>query len=313
MSEHNSAKSIPVGLFRILEYESTLLDRATAMVLEETGFKINPGTKVLIKPNMVTARRPLACTHPNVILSVCRYLLDCGARVTVGDSPSYGSAAQVAKSIGLASGLARLGVKIKTLGRPVPLKLSFGEEIGISRDALETDFIVNIPKLKAHCQFNMTGAIKNMFGCVVGFRKAMAHARFGENPGLMEQMIVEVADSMPLGFNVMDGIYAMHKTGPIKGESFELSLLAASPDAWAIDTACYMLLGLNPGQLLLWNEGLRRNISGCNPDNLYYPVEPPDNFDTKDFQIPVNLSPMEFEFFRVVKGQFKNLLKLFKR
>lgn len=313
MTSDNTKNSIPVGFFRILEYESTLLDTAMATILEETGFKINPQTKVLVKPNLVTSRNQLACTHPNVILSVCRYLLDCGANVTVADSPSCGSAKQVARSINLIPGLSRLGLKIKTLGRPVPLKLSFGDEIGISRDALETDMIFNIPKLKAHCQFRLTGAIKNMFGCVVGFRKAFAHTRFGEHPGLMEKMIIEVAEAMPLGFNVMDGIYTMHETGPIKGKPFSLSLLAASPNPWALDTSIYMLLGLNPKQLLLWREGLNQNILGCDPADIKYTVEPPDNFDTKNFIVPTELAPMEFEPVRLVKGRIKNLLNIFKR
>lgn len=313
MSNVEDNKKIPVSLFRILEYESTMLDAATALVLEESGFKISPSDKVLLKPNMVTSRNPLACTHPNIIISLCRYLLDCGAKVVVADSPSYGSAKQVASSIGLLSGLNKIGVAIKTLGHPVPLKLSFGNEIGISRDALETDIILNVPRLKAHCQFRITGAVKNMFGCVVGFRKAFAHARFGENPGQMEQMIIEVMNAMPLGFNVMDAIYAMHETGPINGKPFELNLLAASKSPWAIDTAMYMMLGLNPQKLLLWQEGIKRKISGCDPSEIFYPIEPPDNFDTKEFIIPDELSPMEFEFFRVVKGRIKNLIHLFKR
>lgn len=313
MTSSASKNPIPVGFFRILEYESTLMDAATAMVLEETGFKINPGTKVLVKPNMVTSRNQLACTHPNVILSVCRYLIDCGARVTVADSPSYGSAAQVAKSIELTSGLSKLGLKAKTLGRPVSLNLSFGKEIGISRDALESDMILNLPKLKAHCQFRMTGAVKNMFGCVVGFRKAFAHTRFGENPGQMEKMIIEVTRAMPLGFNVMDGVYAMHEDGPINGKPFALNLLAASPSPWALDTSIYMLLGLSPKKLLLWREGIRQQIPGCDPSEIKYTVEPPDNFDTKNFKIPGELSPMEFEPVRLVKGRIKSLMSMFKR
>ena len=307
----NKQPKAPVAFFRILEYESSFLDTAVAMTLEECGLKINLGTKVLVKPNLVSPKNPLACTHPNVTISLCRYLKDCGAQITVADSPGYGSAAQVSKAIGMTSGLRRLGLKPRSLGRPTPLKLSFGETIGISRDALETDMIINVPKLKAHGQFVLTGAVKNLFGTVVGFRRAYAHTRFGEAPGLMEKMIIEVAASMPLAFNLMDAIYPMHKMGPINGKPYSMSLLAGSPNPYALDTALYMLLGVSPKKILLWRESVNQNIFGHDPDHIEYVIEPPDNFDTTDFILPEKLSPMEFEPVRFVKGRIKSLFSRF--
>ncbi|WP_432735504.1 DUF362 domain-containing protein [Maridesulfovibrio sp. FT414] len=301
----------PVAFFRILEYESTIMDTAVSLIMDECEFKIPPGAKVLVKPNLVSSKNPLACTHPNVTLAVCRYLKDCGAQITVADSPGYGTAAQVSKAIGMTSGLEKMGLKPKSLGRPVPLKLSFGETIGISRDALETDLIINVPKLKAHGQFLVTGAVKNLFGTVVGFRKAYAHTRFGEHPGLMEKMVIEVNKAMPVWFNLMDAIYPMHVTGPINGKPYAMSLLAGSPNQYAIDTAAYMLLGLSPKKVLLWRECARQKIYGYHPDHINYVIEPPDDFDTTDFIIPDKLSPMEFEPVRFVKGRIKSLLSRF--
>ncbi|ACS79203.1 DUF362 domain-containing protein [Maridesulfovibrio salexigens] len=309
MSSNNP--KIPVAFFRILEYESTFLDTAVAMTVEECGLKVHPGTKVLVKPNLVSSKNPLACTHPNVTLSLCRYLKDCGAQITVADSPGYGSAAQVSKAIGMTDGLKKMGLKPKSLGRPTPLKLSFGETIGISRDALESDMIINVPKLKAHGQFVVTGAVKNLFGTVVGFRKAYAHTRFGETPGLMEKMIIEVVQSMPLAFNLMDAIYPMHETGPISGKPYSMSLLAGSTNPYALDTAIYMLLGLSPKKILLWRETAHQKIHGYNPDHIKYVIEPPDDFDTTDFKVPEQLSPMEFEPVRFVKGRIKSFLSRF--
>ncbi|WP_320009171.1 DUF362 domain-containing protein [Maridesulfovibrio sp.] len=307
----NKSPRVPVAFFRILEYESTFMDTAVAMILEECGLKIPIGAKVLVKPNLVSSKNALACTHPNVTLSLCRYLKDCGAQVTVADSPGYGTAAQVSKAIGMTSGLKELGLKPKSLGRPVQLKLSFGETIGISRDALESDMIINVPKLKAHGQFVVTGAVKNLFGTVVGFRKAYAHTRFGETPGLMEKMIIEVAKSMPLAFNLMDAVYPMHETGPINGKPYSMNLLAGSPNPYALDTALYMLLGLSPKKILIWQESVRQKIFGYHPDHIEYVIEPPDDFDTTDFKIPEKLSPMEFEPVRFVRGRIKSLLSRF--
>lgn len=302
-----------VAFFRILEYESTIMNTAVELIMEECGFKIPPGAKVLVKPNLVSSKNKLACTHPNVTLAVCRYLKDCGAEITVADSPGYGSAAHVSKAIDMTSGLERMGLKIKNLGRPTPLKLSFGETIGISRDALETDMIINVPKFKAHGQFLVTGAVKNLFGTVVGFRKAYAHTRFGENPGLMEKMIIEVNKALPVRFNIMDAIYPMHVTGPINGKPYTMNLLAGSSNQYALDTAFYMLLGLSPKKVLLWRECAKQKIFGYHPEHIEYVIEPPDDFDTTDFVIPEKLSPMEFEPVRFVKGRIKSLLSPFNR
>ena len=302
-----------VAFFRILEYESTIMDTAVDLIMDECGFKVPPGAKVLVKPNLVSSKNRLACTHPNVTLALCRYLKDCGAEITVADSPGYGSAAQVSKAIDMTSGLQRLGLKIKTLGRPTPLKLSFGETIGISRDALETDMIINVPKFKAHGQFLVTGAVKNLFGTVVGFRKAYAHTRFGENPGWMEKMVIEVNKALPVWFNLMDAIYPMHVTGPISGKPYAMNLLAGSTNQFALDTSLYMLLGLSPKRVLLWRESARQKIFGYHPEHIKYVIEPPDDFDTTDFILPDKLSPMEFEPVRFVKGRIKSLLSTFSR
>ncbi|WP_320169199.1 DUF362 domain-containing protein [Maridesulfovibrio sp.] len=304
-------RKIPVAFFRILEYESTIMDTAVSLIMDECGFKVPAGTKVLVKPNLVSSKNPLACTHPNVTVSLCRYLKDCGALITVADSPGYGSAAQVSKAIGMTSGLERMGIKPRGLGRPVPLKLSFGETIGISRDALETDMIINVPKFKAHEQFLLTGAVKNLFGTVVGFRKAYAHTRFGEHPGWMEKMVIEVNRAMPVAFNLMDAVYPMHVTGPVSGKPYTMNLLAGAPNQYGLDTALYMLLGVSPKRVLLWKECARQKIFGYHPDHLKYVLEPPDNFDTKDFVLPEKLSPMEFESVRFVRGRIKSLLSRF--
>lgn len=68
-----------------------LLDRAGLA----SSFSLR-SAHVLVKPNLLTAT-PLACTSPVVVAAVCRWLLDQGARVRVGDSPGFGTATAVAR------------------------------------------------------------------------------------------------------------------------------------------------------------------------------------------------------------------------
>ena len=306
--------TIPVACFRILEYESALLDRAVDALLSECLPPVAPGTRVLVKPNLISrVNASLSCTNPLVVRAVCARLLDRGARVVVGDSPAFGSARQVASANGLRQALEPLGVPLATLGRPAQRPLSFGGTIGISRTALEQDLIVNLPRLKAHAQFRITGAVKNLFGCVVGFRKALAHTRHGEYPGRLAAVLADVMAALPDTVALMDAVHPMHGTGPIKGEPFHLGLLAASPDSAALDTLASTLLGLTPEELPLWAELRRRGLPGAFAENLEFPLESPDGFDASGFRLPEKLDAMEFEPVRFVRGRVRSLLDHFRR
>ncbi|QJB55067.1 DUF362 domain-containing protein [Pseudodesulfovibrio sp. zrk46] len=303
--------SIKVAIARILEYESTMLDSATALILEESGFKPSPGQRVLVKPNLVSPSNARHCsTNPLVVRAACAYLRDCGAVITVADSPAYGPASHVAKRSGLGEAMASLGLKVQSLKRATPLTLRKGGSIGLSADAMESDLILNIPKLKVHCQMTISGSVKNMFGCVVGFRKALAHNQIGHSYDLFQSMLMDVYEALPQTHHLMDAIHPLHKDGPINGEPFELGLLAASPSGVGLDTAAYSILGLQPQQLPLWQEALSRHMDGADPSELEYPLEKPDLFSAKGFELSPE-RPLDFHLKRIIKGRMRSLLKHF--
>ena len=300
---------IPVALWRLLEYESTLLDRAAALLLEECGYAPARGDAVLVKPNLVSPKNAaLSCTNPRVVAAVCAWLLDHGARVTVADSPAAAPVGWVARACGLDAALRPLGLKVRGLGAPRRTALPGGGSAGVSRLALKADVVLNLPKLKAHCQFRVTAAVKNLFGVVSGVRKALAHARLGPRPGALEGLVMGVARALPPVVSLLDGVYPMHRTGPIGGEACTLGLLAASADPVALDTAVYALLGLKPKQVPLWAEARRMGLPGARTGGLAFPLEPLDAFDASGFEVPRRLEAMEFEPLRVLRGRFKGLL-----
>src|SRR4030066_992279 len=63
------------------------------------GEKIKPGSRVLIKPNMLSAATPkdAVLTHPLIIKAAVEYVLEKGARPQVSDSPAIGSFARIIK------------------------------------------------------------------------------------------------------------------------------------------------------------------------------------------------------------------------
>lgn len=298
-----------VAIARILEYESTLLEKAVGLLLEESGLKPGLGQTVLVKPNLVNGNNARHCTtHPLVVRAACAYLLDCGAAVTVADSPAFGPASAVARSSGLGKAVGQLGLSVCSLKRATPLQLSKGGAVGISADALEADTVLNIPKLKVHCQMTMSGAVKNMFGCVVGFRKALAHNRLGHSHEIFRSMLMDVYEALPRTHHLMDGIHPLHKDGPIKGEPFELGMLASSKNGIALDTTAYGVVGLKPNDVPLWAEAAKRDMAGADPEDIIYPLETPDHFDSTGFEFsPVR--ELSFNPMRLAKGRIRSMLK----
>lgn len=309
MARENHPLPIPVALVRCTDYHSPELPFQMASLLNHIGFQPPRGAKVLVKPNLLAAKPPdfLACTHPQVVRAACEYLLAHDARVTVGDSPTFGTGKKNAREIGLQAALADLPVRVIELNHPqfVRLPLPWGR-VAVSREALECDLILNLPKLKVHRMMCLTGAVKNYFGCVTGIFKAFLHLRYGDRKNLFESMLVEVMRLLPPGVTILDAVKVMHITGPVHGSPYRLGLLGASPSAVALDTAVYSLLKLRPGDVPLWRETLARRLPGARWEDLTFPLENLEAFPAQGFQIPEALQSLSFHPLRVAKGLLRN-------
>ncbi len=299
---------LPVALARCDTYDAIPLKAVMAELWAAIAFQPVRGSSILVKPNLIAAKGgPLCCTQVEVVSAACELLLDLGVVVRVGDSPAFGSAQAVGRSIGLDQALARLNVPLVTLGRPKRLTLSFKAGIGVSRHALEADLLLSLPRLKAHGQLRLTSAVKNLFGCVTGIRKAFAHARFGGRGTRFEEMILDIMRALPPTVTVLDAITAMHVHGPIGGEPCHLGLLAASRSPVALDTAIYGILHTTPEVMPLWHEIQRQGLPGARPEELAFPLERPEAFDASGFVLPPQLSAMEFTPRRILRGMVRRI------
>lgn len=284
-----------VLLHRVTHYEPSGLAAVLHRAMDAVCPALSPGSCVLIKPNLVAVRQtPVACTHPAVVHSLCRYFLRAGCAVQVGDSPAFGSAAGVARRCGYDQWLRDLEVPLVTLDQPVPRALPWGAQMQLSRRALQCDLLVNVGKFKAHGQMRLTACVKNMFGCVSGVRKGLAHARYGEQGTRFAELIIAVAQALPHSVHVLDGITALHRWGPTQGSPIDFGLLGVSANGFALDTAVYTALGLVPQEVALWQEAQRQGIVGSFPETLRYPVAPPRNWQGHGFEVPSQLNPVSF-------------------
>ncbi|MFH1020188.1 MAG: DUF362 domain-containing protein, partial [Pseudomonadota bacterium] len=92
-----------VGLVACCRYDRRLLKGRVEALCDALDFKVSAGSRVLLKPNLVSAVRNtgLACTYPEVVAAVAEWFLDQGATVRVGDSPAFGTALAVMAACGI--------------------------------------------------------------------------------------------------------------------------------------------------------------------------------------------------------------------
>lgn len=276
---------------------------------------VRPGQRVLIKPNLIVPKPPQipAQTHPEVIFAVAQRVLEAGAIATVGDSPAWGNTEGCLKALGVYERLRKLGAEIVQLDGPVRIRIE-GMEIGISRTALESDVIINLPKFKAHQQLGATFAIKNMYGCVCGLggkEKAWHHFARGHDKEVFCRMIVGVYRRLAPALTIIDAITAMQGQGPINGTPRQLGHLIAGIDPVACERVCCDLVGFDAGTLPLLQTAAKMGygLPAMQPVSILGeafngPICP-------DFQ-PAVQTPLRFTLARVAKSITKQLFLLMK-
>ncbi len=277
--------------------------------------------KVLVKPNLLRCHE-LSCTHAQVVRAACICLQEQGVQVLVADSPGFGTAASVAQHIGLSETLRPLGLKVQEFKKVETLSLNLdfsgahghAKDLGswgIAREALEADAILSLPKLKAHGLMGMSLGVKNLFGCICGLRKAVAHAVQGRDLQDFTHSILALYKALPPSAALVDGVTAMHKTGPSSGAPYALHCLGASPSAMALDTALYSMLKLPIHNIPLWQEAQNLAMPEAFEHNIHYLGAKASHIypstESTAFEMPQELRDVCFQPHRLMQSFFKRL------
>ncbi len=268
---------------------------------------------VLLKPNLITATNGwLACTNGEVIFMVARWFVDHGARVRVGDSPAFGSARSVLHKIGVLQRLQGLGAVVTEFHRSVPVVLPTGARVPFAASAMECDYLINLPKVKAHAQMRLTLAVKNYFGCVSGLHKPWWHMVHGGAQGRFADLVAALPAGLPSGYSLVDGVEAMHVTGPIHGRPYPLGLLAGGTNPVAVDTALQIVLGVEARRCPLWCAARDEGRVGTDGAQLLYSHARPDEVAVEGFLVPEELTPVRFNPFRLLQSSLRRVLLCFR-
>jgi len=204
-------KESTIALVRCESYDreevQDAVDRAVDL-LGGMGRFVKPGDRVLLKPNLLSARPPdrRVTTDPSVVRAVARRVQQAGGRPVIGDSPALGSFKRVARKTGMADVAQDMGIDIIELNNPTRVPLPPGalhKTLEVASGALEADVVINLPKLKTHSQMLLTLGVKNLFGTVVAQRKAEWHYMTGVNRDTFASLHLDILmDRMEREFGV---------------------------------------------------------------------------------------------------------------
>lgn len=245
-----------VAIAECRSYRQAAVDHAVETVVGLLGGWekfLSPEETILLKPNLLARCTPdKACTtHPEVFASVGRSLRKGGFQnLLYGDSPGNHlmGAEQTAEGCGIRQEAEELEIGLADFSQGERVSYPEGHETDhfiLCKGVLEADAVVNLCKMKTHQLERVTGAVKNIFGCVYGFNKAASHARF-PNAESFAKMIADLNQLIKPRLHIMDGVIAMEGNGPHSGDPMPMYVILASEDPVALDSVFCRLVDLDP-------------------------------------------------------------------
>lgn len=299
-----------VGLISAHSYEPAALVYDLERLLEPLGgieAFVEPGARVLLKPNLLTGSKPTkeCVTRPEVVACVARLVRRAGGVPVLGDSPAFGSARGVAKNNGYLPWLEAEGVEIVEFhGHRHRIEAAEFHHLRLSKEALAADVLINVPKVKSHGQLTLTLGVKNLFGCVPGKMKAWWHLEAGKDLARFADMLVQTAAALAPELTIADGIIGHERNGPCNGVPRPLGVLGASADVFALDRALVEVLGIAPDRVPTIAAARR---AGLQPEELEYPLLAPDALAISDWRLADTQVPLDFGVPRILRSTMRHL------
>ena len=300
-----------VSLIRAQSYGRQKLRASIEYLLEPLGgieAVVSQGDRVLLKPNLLTGSRPTkeCITRKEVVYCVAQLVKEAGGKPFLGDSPAFGTAKGVAKANGYLPLCEELDLPIiEFRGQRYSTENENFNHLRLSKEAMNADVVINLPKVKSHMQLTMTMGVKNLFGCVPGKMKAWWHMEAGKDAERFGEMLVETAKAIAPNLTIIDGIIGHEGNGPSGGEPRDLGILGASTNVFALDRAFIEILNVDPS--LVPTLAAQARLGLCQDFNeIAFPYCTPEELLVNDWKLPDALMPIDFGLPRVLRSTFKH-------
>lgn len=207
--------------------------------------------KVVVKPNVLTARAPqfATTTNPQVLGAIVKMCLEAGAaQVVVLDRPTS-SPRQAFDVSGITSAVGAAGGSVKILSDRNFERVAIPDGRSLTSwplvtDVFDADVFINVPIAKTHGMAGLTMAMKNLMG-ILGGERGTIHQDFA-------QKIVDVNTLVRPHLVVLDAYRMLLRNGPTGGDLKDVRVaktVVAGTSQVAVDAFGTTLFGMKPGDL----------------------------------------------------------------
>lgn len=240
------------ALVSLVRYSSSPDSLREAISLCDGFYGIRPTGSVLIKPNLVTwdANIPIppfgVFTSTRLVEDLIVCLKDFGCdKITIGEG-----SVEMNKHVGTKDAFAGLGYDVLARHYGVSLvdfndsqtrecETPDGDILFIAEEAMNHDFVINVPVLKTHSQTKISLGLKNLKGCLaVKSKKACHHP-----DGTLEERFTHIADFVNPSLTIVDGIYALERGALHFGNAYRKDVIIASSNVFAADVTGSKIMG----------------------------------------------------------------------
>lgn len=274
---------------------------------------VKPGNKVLLKVNLIGPKDSdsAAVTHSEFVRAVTRILKALGCEVWIGDSAGGAIAGIAPTGMSLKiSGLEKVaqeeGAAIKNFDSEgvITVKPESGitENMHLAKPMFDADVVINLPKLKTHSAAIYTGAVKNVFGCIPGLKKAEFH-KLAPDPKQFGEIVSDIHKACRIQLHIMDGIISMQGEGPTAGEPYQAGKILISEDPLSLDTVGARMLGLSVADVPILDTAKERGLGESNLEAIELLGDYKEIPRLKDYTLPKR-------FGKTGKQNYKALIKV---
>ena len=246
----------------IVRYEKPFESVKKAVELCRGLDHLPPKAKVFIKPNIVFWTKAVAfpkwgvITTSRVIEDIIVLLKDrgidditIGEGIVVADPKDKETPVHAFKTLGYENLRKKYGVNFINIFDRDFEKMDLGEgiELNFNSDILHSDFVVDLPAMKAHNLTIVSLGIKNIKGMIdINSRKKCHSPDPVKN---LDFIVSRVADKMPPMLTLIDGIYSLERGPAFDGKMHRSNILVASADVLSADKIGAKILGYDPSQV----------------------------------------------------------------
>lgn len=255
------------------------------------GTFVGRGDRVLLKPNLLSAKHPDrgVTTHPSIVKAVAQLVQEEEGIPLIGDSPSFGSFRRVVTHTEIKPVADEIGCPLVEFEEVAQVRTGEGytfRRFELAKAVLEADVVINLPKVKTHQMMLLTLAVKNIFGCIPGMRKAQWHLKAGVDHLYFAGMLAELCHIVRPALTIVDGIIAMEGDGPGSGDLRPLGLILAGGNPFALDATICHFLGVPPEELPTIQAARQIGLDGTDPERIEVLGRKVDEVQVSDFRLP---------------------------